>query len=86
MPVEFKWGKDGSRPDLEPHSATKLEVLHDYIVEYLKILVSNAMGKEEFKITFVDAFAQCQTIGRLGISISWWASTHDIFCILLKHM
>lgn len=57
MPSEFKWGKDGSRPDLEPHSATKLEVLHDYIVEYLKILVSNAMGKEEFKITFVDAFA-----------------------------
>jgi three-Cys-motif partner protein len=57
MPAEFKWGKDGSRPSLEPHSATKLEVLRDYIVEYLKILVSNTMGKEEFKITFVDAFA-----------------------------
>ena len=57
MPSEFKWGKDGSRPDLEPHSATKLEVLHDYIVEYLKILASNTMGKEEFRITFVDAFA-----------------------------
>lgn len=54
---QFKWGTDGSCPDLEPHSATKLEVIHDYVVDYLQILVKNAMGKETFKITFVDAFA-----------------------------
>jgi three-Cys-motif partner protein len=53
----FKWGKDGSCPDLEPHSSTKLEVVRDYIVEYLQILVRSAMGKEDFKITIVDAFA-----------------------------
>ena len=54
---QFKWGKDGSCPDLEPHSATKLEVIHDYVVDYLQIMVRSAMGKETFKITFVDAFA-----------------------------
>lgn len=53
----FQWGKDGSRPDLQSHSATKLEVLRDYVIDYLKILVQGTMGKEVFKITFVDAFA-----------------------------
>ncbi|QYY34816.1 three-Cys-motif partner protein TcmP [Ruficoccus sp. ZRK36] len=53
----FIWKKDGSCPDLEPHSQTKLEVLRDYVVDYLKILVRGSMGQEIFKITLVDAFA-----------------------------
>ena len=53
----FKWKKDGSCPDLEAHSATKLEVLQDYVVDYLKILVRRSMGQEVFKVTLVDAFA-----------------------------
>jgi three-Cys-motif partner protein len=57
MPEAFKWGRDGSCPDLEPHSAAKLQVIRDYTVEYLQILVRSAMGKEELKITIVDGFA-----------------------------
>jgi three-Cys-motif partner protein len=53
----FKWGNSGSCPDLEPHSAAKLDILRQYVIDYLRILVGGALGKERFKITFVDAFA-----------------------------
>jgi len=52
----FDW-KNGNVPTLHKHSAVKLAVLRQYVSEYLRILVQDQFGKEEFKITFVDAFA-----------------------------
>jgi three-Cys-motif partner protein len=52
----FDW-RNGHIPELHQHSELKLTVLRQYVVDYLRILVQGQLGKEEFKITLVDAFA-----------------------------
>jgi len=55
----FVWRnwKLGQLPRLELHSEKKLELLHDYLVLYLKIVLKNTSGKEVQEITLIDGFA-----------------------------
>lgn len=57
MSKPFEWGSNGEKPCLEAHSVAKLNVLRKYVVDYLQIRLKKLMGKEQFPITFVDAFA-----------------------------
>jgi three-Cys-motif partner protein len=52
----FDWS-NGKLPPLEPHSQAKLNVLGDYVTDYVCILCRNSYGREVFKISLVDGFA-----------------------------
>jgi three-Cys-motif partner protein len=56
---QFYWRNwtSGQLPGLEHHSAKKLDLLHDYLVLYLEIVLRNAPGKEIQEITLIDGFA-----------------------------
>jgi len=53
-PKEFKWGRDGSAPELHSHSEAKLRVFRDYLGRYL---VTQTQRRRELKLTIVDGFA-----------------------------
>ena len=55
----FYWKKweQGIYPDLPAHSSKKLELLRDYLILYLEIVLRNASGKNEQHITLIDGFA-----------------------------
>jgi three-Cys-motif partner protein len=57
--VGFDWEKweTGEYPPLEYHSEKKLDLLHDYLVLYLEIVLKNTLGKEIQEITIIDGFA-----------------------------
>lgn len=50
------WEK-GQLPVLEDHSEKKLDLLRDYLVLYLQIVLKNTSGKEVQEITLIDGFA-----------------------------
>lgn len=52
----YDWGSDGSLPIIKQHSIAKHEVLHAYLVEYIRTLVISP-HQEELRLTFVDGFA-----------------------------
>jgi len=54
---DWKQWQSGQLPPLEYHSEKKLELLRDYLVLYLKIVLRNAPGKEIQEITLIDGFA-----------------------------
>jgi len=56
---DFEWNnwKSGKLPELADHSEKKLELLRDYLVLYLKIVLANAQGKEIQQVTLIDGFA-----------------------------
>jgi three-Cys-motif partner protein len=47
----------GRLPELEEHSEKKLDLLRDYLVLYLQIVLKNTSGKEVQEITLIDGFA-----------------------------
>ena len=47
----------GEFPILAEHSELKLELLRDYLVLYLRIVLANVQGKEIQQLTLVDGFA-----------------------------
>src|SRR5436190_10000214 len=47
----------GRLPELGDHSEKKLDLLHDYLVLYLQIVLKNTSGKEVQEITLIDGFA-----------------------------
>jgi three-Cys-motif partner protein len=53
----WKFWEKGQFPELEDHSAKKLDLLHDYLVLYLQIVLKNTSGKEVQEITLIDGFA-----------------------------
>lgn len=55
----FYWDRweSGEYPVLEDHSEKKLELLRDYLVLYLEIVMKGTAGKEEQFVTLVDGFA-----------------------------
>ncbi len=55
----FYWEnwKLGHLPKLEEHSEKKLDLLRDYLVLYLQIVLKNTSGKEVQEITLIDGFA-----------------------------
>jgi three-Cys-motif partner protein len=55
----WKYWQSGKLPELEDHSEKKLDLLHDYLVLYLEIVLKTtaATGKEVQEITLVDGFA-----------------------------
>jgi hypothetical protein len=55
----FYWEgwQEGRLPELELHSEKKLELLYDYLVLYLQIVLKNSAGKDVQEITLVDGFA-----------------------------
>ena len=55
-PKEFKWGRDGSPPELNAHSEAKLRVFRDYLGRYLDVL-TQPRSRRELKLTIVDGFA-----------------------------
>ena len=54
---DWKNWKKGLLPPLEPHSEGKLQVLRDYVEDYICILCSDSFGRDIFRITIVDGFA-----------------------------
>ena len=54
---DWKNWNNGTLPTLEPHSQAKLNVLEDYVTNYICILCANSFGRDVFKITLVDGFA-----------------------------
>ena len=52
---KFQWGGEAS-PELEDHSQAKLNILSEYIQEYLSIVCTKRQMKD-FDITIVDGFA-----------------------------
>lgn len=56
---QFLWRdwREDKFPALAPHSKCKLELLRDYLVEYLCIVLANAQGKELQYLTLIDGFA-----------------------------
>lgn len=54
---DWKSWDQGKFPKLELHSEAKLNVLQDYVVDYIKILCSQSFGQEHFRITLVDGFS-----------------------------
>ena len=52
----FKWGLDGSPPELNAHSEAKLRVFRDYLSRYLDILTQPRL-RRELRLTIVDGFA-----------------------------
>jgi len=57
--ANFSWKewKNGKLPELADHSEKKLELLRDYLVLYLQIVLANAQGKEIQQLTLIDGFA-----------------------------
>ncbi len=55
----FLWRnwRTGDLPELAEHSDRKLELLRDYLVLYLQIVLANAQGKEIQQLTLIDGFA-----------------------------
>jgi three-Cys-motif partner protein len=55
----FEWNnwQSNQLPELERHSQAKLEVLRDYVTDYICILCSDSFGRDSFRITVVDGFA-----------------------------
>jgi three-Cys-motif partner protein len=53
----WKHWKSGKLPELEDHSETKLDLLRDYLVLYLEIVMKGTAGKDEQYVTLVDGFA-----------------------------
>jgi three-Cys-motif partner protein len=66
----FDWKKwsEGLLPPLEAHSEAKLNVLRNYVTDYIRILCADSFGRDAFKITLVDGFAGggAYTNGKLG--------------------
>ncbi|WP_148218094.1 three-Cys-motif partner protein TcmP [Opitutus terrae] len=67
---QFDW-RDWQRgvfPIMEEHSRCKLELLRDYLVLYLQIVLANAQGKATQYVTLIDGFAGGGVYhdGRLG--------------------
>lgn len=58
---QFYWKhwQSGKFPELQSHSEKKLDLLHDYLVLYLEIVLKTtaATGKDVQEITLVDGFA-----------------------------
>src|SRR5579871_2485091 len=56
---QFYWKHwtDGRLPVLEEHSEKKLELLRDYLVLYLTIVMQGTSGKDVQYLTIVDGFA-----------------------------
>lgn len=56
---QFYWKHwdNGKYPELEDHSEKKLDLLRDYLVLYLEIVMKGTAGKEEQYVTLVDGFA-----------------------------
>jgi three-Cys-motif partner protein len=53
----WKQWKSGKLPELEDHSEKKLELLRDYLVLYLEIVMKGTAGKDEQYVTLIDGFA-----------------------------
>lgn len=53
----WKYWQNDQFPKLEDHSAKKLELLRDYLVLYLQIVMKGTSGKDVQYITLVDGFA-----------------------------
>lgn len=53
----WKYWKEGQLPELEDHSEKKLELLRDYLVLYLEIVMQGTSGKDEQYVTLIDGFA-----------------------------
>lgn len=53
----WKHWTSGKFPELEDHSEKKLELLRDYLVLYLEIVMKGTAGKDEQYVTLVDGFA-----------------------------
>lgn len=55
----FHWDKwqEGLIPPLEEHSEKKLDLLRDYLIAYLQIVLAKTRGKEVQEITLIDGFA-----------------------------
>jgi three-Cys-motif partner protein len=53
----WKSWQDGQLPPLEDHSEKKLDLLYDYLVLYLQIVLKSTAGKEVQDITLIDGFA-----------------------------
>lgn len=56
---QFYWKHwmSGKLPELEDHSEKKLDLLRDYLVLYLEIVMKGTAGKDEQYVTLVDGFA-----------------------------
>src|SRR5438552_1359601 len=56
---EFYWEhwQDGKLPELKDHSEKKLDLLRDYLVLYLEIVMKRTSGKAEQYVTIIDGFA-----------------------------
>src|ERR1039458_4804999 len=56
---QFYWKKwqSGQLPELEDHSEKKLDLLRDYLVLYLEIVMKGTSGKAEQYVTLIDGFA-----------------------------
>lgn len=55
-PKEFRWGREGSPPQLGVHSEAKLRVFRNYLSRYLDIL-TQPRRRRELRLTIVDGFA-----------------------------
>ena len=53
----WKHWESGKFPELEDHSEKKLDLLRDYLVLYLEIVMKGTSGKEEQYVTLIDGFA-----------------------------
>ena len=53
----WKHWESGKFPELEDHSEKKLDLLRDYLVLYLEIVMKGTAGKDEQYVTLVDGFA-----------------------------
>jgi three-Cys-motif partner protein len=56
-PFNWQGWKKEDLPRLEAHSAAKLNVLRDYVEEYIAILCARSFGVERFRLTVVDGFS-----------------------------
>lgn len=54
--MSFIWNPNEQAPCIEPHSRAKLDVLRQYLAEYIDTLSSHH-GRAEFKLDLVDGFA-----------------------------
>lgn len=56
---QFYWKhwQSGKLPELEDHSEKKLDLLRDYLVLYLEIVMKGTTGKDEQFVTLIDGFA-----------------------------
>ena len=56
-PFIWKGWEVGTLPILGDHSEKKLELIAEYLVLYLQILLANAHGKPVQEVTFIDGFS-----------------------------